>query len=110
MQQVYHSNAWTNVHIRKHIQAAGTVSNEVLSLQYGIFKQTVSKWKSCDFTTAAFCAPHNIAYALSNTETALAVSIKRSTWFAFDEVFETSLFKNNTVTRSAFYRCLVRNE
>ncbi len=23
MQQVYHSNTWTNVHIRKHIQAAG---------------------------------------------------------------------------------------
>ncbi len=89
MQQVYHSNVCTNVHIRKHIQAAGTVSNEDLSLHY----ERVSKWESCDFTTAAFCAPHNIAYALSDTEMALAVSMRRSTWFALDEVFETSLSK-----------------
>ena len=77
MQQVYHSNATTNVHIRNHLQAASSGSNEDLSLQYGISEQTVSKWKSRDFTNDASSTPKNIAYALSATEMALVVSIRQ---------------------------------
>lgn len=109
MQQVYHFNARTNAHIRKHLQAGSAFSNENLSSRYGISSQTVSKWKSRDFTDDAPCTPHNIAYALNDTQTALAVSIRRSTWLALDEVFETLFSQNNTVTRSAVYRCLVKN-
>ena len=109
MQQIYHSNARTNVHIRKHLQSAGTVSNEDLSLQYDISEQTVSKWRGRNFTNDASSTPQNIAYALSDTETALAVSIRSSTWFALDEVFETLFAQNETITRSAVYRCFVKN-
>lgn len=109
MQQVYHSNAHTNVHTREHLQAAGSVSNEDLSRQHRISRQTVSKWRNRNFTEDASSTPKNIAYALSDTQKALVVGIRRSTWFALDEVFETLLIQNDTVTRSAVYRCLVKN-
>jgi transposase-like protein len=107
MQQIYHSNARTNVHIRSLVQSS--ISNRGLSKQYQISEQTVSKWRGRNFTNDKSCTPHNIAYALSDTQTALAVSIRSSTWFALDEVFETLLAHDDTVTRSAVYRCFVKN-
>ena len=39
----------------------------------------------------------------------MAVSLRSTTWFAIDEIFETLLGQNSTITRSAVYRCFVRN-
>ncbi|MBC7750043.1 MAG: transposase [Methylotenera sp.] len=109
MQQVYHSNAKTNVNIRQKIQTKLSSTNEELSAQFGTSTQTISKWRNRDFTTDASCAPNNIVYALSDIETVLAISLRSSTWFALDEIFETLLLQNNTISRSAVYRCFVRN-
>jgi len=110
MQQIYHSNATTNINIRQQIQSNLFSSNETLALQFGTSQQTVSKWRNRDFTTDASCVPKNIKYALSDIETALVISLRKSTWFPLDEVFETLLTHNESITRSAVYRCLVKND
>ena len=55
MQQIYHSNATTNINIRQQIQSNLFSSNETLALQFGTSQQTVSKWRNRDFTTDASC-------------------------------------------------------
>jgi hypothetical protein len=62
MQQSYHFNAVTNVHIRTQIQTNFSSSLEELSIQYSISEQTVSKWKNRNFTNDASSAPLNIVY------------------------------------------------
>ena len=109
MQQIYHSNAKTNINIRQQIQNNHFLTNEKLSVQFGISTQTVSKWSNRDFINDVSCVPLNIKYALTQTEMALAVSLRSSTWFALDEIFETLLTQNHSITRSAVYRCFVRN-
>lgn len=109
MQQIYHSNAITNAHTRQQIQNNLSLTNKELAAQFCTSTQTVSKWKSRDFTTDASCSPKNIEYALTDIETALAISLRSTTWFPLDEIFETLFAINNTITRSAIYRCFVRN-
>ena len=108
MQQIYHSNANTNVNIREQIQNNYSLTNEELSVRFGTSIQTISKWRNRDFTSDASCVPKNIAYALSDIEAALATNLRSSTWFALDVIFETLLAQNSTITRSAVYRCFVR--
>jgi transposase-like protein len=110
MAQTYHSNACTNIHIRSQIQNEFHLSNEALSIRFRTSTQTISKWRNRFFTTDASSAPHTIKYALNDVETALAISLRKSTWFALDEVFETLLAQNSSITRSAIYRCFVKND
>lgn len=110
MQQTYHSNATTNAHIRGLLQTDSSLSNQEIASKFNISLPTVSKWKNRNFTTDASCAPQNIVYALSDVEAALIVSIRCSTWFPLDEVFETLLHENPKITRSAVYRCFVKNK
>lgn len=110
MQQVYHSNAMTNVNIRQLIQGNILSSNIELAAQFGTSTQTISKWRNRDFTQDASCVRKNIVYALSDTETALTVSLRSTTWFALDDIFETLLLQNDTITRSAVYRCFVKHQ
>jgi transposase-like protein len=107
MQQVYHSNAMTNINIRQQIQNS-TSSNEDYSLRFGVSTQTVSKWKNRDFTNDLSSRPHNIEYALSELEQALVLSIRSSSWLPLDEIFEMLFEQNPDVSRSAVYRCLLR--
>lgn len=37
------------------------------------------------------------------------MSLRSSSWFALDEIFETLLARNNAISRSSIYRCFVRN-
>ena len=110
MSQSYHSNAMTNINIRHQIQSNFSFSNEKLSLRFGISKQTVSKWRNRDFTTDASSAPLNIAYALNEVETALVISIRTAAWLPLDEVFESVLAQNATISRSSVYRCFLKNK
>ena len=110
MQQVYHSNATTNVNIREQIQENSTSSNIELATRFGTSVQTVSKWRNRDFTGDYSCVPKNINYALTETEMALAVSIRSATWFPLDEVHETLLAQNENIARSSVYRCFVKNK
>jgi len=109
MQQIYHSNAMTNVNIRQQIQSKFSSTNEDLAVQFGTSRQTVSKWRNRNFTKDASCTPHNIAYALSEVESSLAISIRKSAWLPVDEVFETLLVQNPVISRSSVYRCFVKN-
>lgn len=110
MQQVYHANARTNVNIRQQIQKRLSLTNQELSVQFCTSKQTISKWRNRDFANDASCRPNNIKYALSDLEIALAVSIRSTTWFALDEVYEMLLAQKSSIARSAVYRCFVRNQ
>jgi transposase-like protein len=109
MPQIYHANATTNVHIRSQIQSNSSASNSVLANQFSTTKQTISKWRNRTFTKDASCTPKNIKYALTEFETALAISIRSSSWLPLDEVFEVLWTQNNSISRSAVYRCFVKN-
>lgn len=109
MQQIYHSNARTNVTIRHEIQNNSTASNVELAGRFLTSPQTVSKWRNRPFSTDVSCAPHNIKYALSDLEAALVINIRRTTWLPLDEVFESVFVQNSSISRSAVYRCFRRN-
>ena len=109
MQQIYHSNAKTNVNNREQIQKCTSASNEELATRFTVSSQTISKWRNRDFVQDASCCPKNIEYALTELETALVISIRRSSWLPLDEVFETLLEQNTTISRSSIYRCFVKN-
>ena len=107
MQQVYHSNATTNINIRSQIQN-NSETNSNLSTRFNVSEQTISKWKNRDFTQDASCKPLNIKYALSDIEKALAISLRKSSWMSIDEVWETLLIENSKISRSSIYRVLLK--
>lgn len=109
MQQIYHSNAKTNINIRQQIQNNYSSTNEELANQFCTSTQTVSKWRNRKFTADASCTPKNIVYALSEVEKALIINIRKSTWFPLDEIFEILLAQNSSISRSSVYRCFVKN-
>lgn len=103
MQQVYHSNATTNLNIRAELQKnLGT--NSELALKFNISEQTVSKWKNRKFQRDASCRPLNIKYALTDLEKAIALSLRKSTWLPLDEVWEILMDMNPEISRSSVYR------
>lgn len=108
--QIYHSNATTNIHIRQHIQNSSNSTVKSLSETLKVSKNTISKWKSRTSSTDASCAPLNIKYALSEIETSLVNSIRRSTWLPLDEIWEMLLETNPNASRSSVYRCFVKAE
>ena len=109
MQQIYHSNARTNINNRQFIQN-NTESNVALANRFSISKQTVSKWKNRDFTRDASCKPLTIAYALTDLERSLAISLRTCTWVSLDEVWESLLEINENISRSSIYRCFVKEK
>jgi transposase InsO family protein len=109
MQQTYHANAATNVNIRRQIQNNFSASNANLAKQFGTSAQTVSKWKNRSVLTDRSSRPKNIAYALSEQQQALIVSVRKSTWFALDEVWEMFLTIDKNISRSSVYRCFKKN-
>ena len=78
MEQVYHSNAKTNLNIRYQLQN-NFGSNSELALRFNISQQTVSKWKNRDFLQDTSSKPLKIQYALSDLEKALAISLTQIT-------------------------------
>ena len=109
MQQVYHSNATTNLNIRFQLQN-NSGSNSELALRFNISQQTVSKWKNRDFLEDTSSKPLKIQYALSDLEKALAISLRTSSWVSIDEVWETLLEINPKTSRSSVYRCFVKEK
>ena len=103
MQQVYHSNATTNINIRTLLQNNYGTNSELAS-KFNISCQTVSKWKNRDFQQDSSCRPLNIQYALTDLEKAIAVSLRKSTWLPLDEVWEVLLESNPEISRSSVYR------
>ncbi|TAE41403.1 MAG: hypothetical protein EAZ70_01555 [Runella slithyformis] len=108
MSQVYHSNAKTNVNNREQIQKCSD-TNQAIAERFNISKQTASKWRNRGFVTDASSCPKNIEYSVTKLETASLISIRRSSWLALDEVFETLLGQNDAISRSSVYRFFVKH-
>ena len=109
MQQIYHSNAKTNLNIRFQLQNNSGTNSELAS-KFNISEQTVSKWKNRGFVQDASCNPLNIRYALTDLEKALVKSLRTSTWISIDEVWETLLQINSKISRSSVYRYFVKEK
>jgi len=107
MQQIYHSNARTNLNIRSQIQN-NLDKNSELAARFNVSEQTVSKWKNRDLLQDASCRPLKIEYALSDLEKVLVISLRKSSWLPIDEVWETLLIENPKISRSSVYRVLVK--
>ncbi len=108
MQQVYHSNAVTNLHIRTEIRNSN-LTNLELANKYNTSATTISKWKNRELLADNSSAPNNISYALNDVEQSLITSIRKTTWLPLDEVWEMMLEQNTTITRSSVYRTFCRN-
>jgi transposase InsO family protein len=106
MSQIYHSNAKTNINIRQQIQTSSK-TNLDLAIQFNTSSQTVSKWKNRDVVKDLSSRPLNISYALTDLEKTIIKSLRTSTWLALDEVWETLLVDNPTISRSSVYRLFV---
>jgi transposase-like protein len=107
MQQVYHSNATTNLNIRTQLQN-NLCTNFELASKFCISEQTVSKWRNRDFIHDASSKPHNIEYALNDLEKAIIIGLRTTTWSSIDEIWENLLEINPNISRSSVYRCLVK--
>jgi len=108
MKQSYHSNATTNLHIRGEIRSSN-LSKYELSEKFNISKSTVSKWQNRENLEDKSSRPHSIEYALSDIQTELIISIRKSTWLPLDEVLELIPAENNEISRSSVYRVFLRN-
>ena len=109
MQQVYHSNAVTNIHIRRQIKES-SLTNIELAEKFDTSVATISKWRNRQELEDKSSRPCNIIYALNELEQGLAISIRKTTWLSLDEVWETLLSVNPNITRSSIYRTFCRNE
>lgn len=85
MKQEYHSNAVTNLHIRKQIQETSATNFELAAI-FNTSVATISKWKNRKELEDKSSCPHKIVYALSDLEQALCISIRSATWLSLDEV------------------------
>ena len=105
MQQRYHSNAKTNLHIRNEIR------NSVSSLKdtsdkYGVSEATVRKWKSREILTDGSSSPNSINYALNPLQRSLIVSLRTTASLGLDDIWDMMNDMDTSVSRSSVYRVL----
>jgi primosomal protein N' len=98
MQQVYHSNATTNIHIHTELQKKSATNSE-LALRYNVSEQTISKWKNREFVQDLSSRPHRVNYALTELEKAIVLSLRQSTWMPLNQVWEAIAEINPTISR-----------
>ena len=109
MKQVYHSNATTNIRLRKEINKSNE-ANIVLALKYGVSEKTVSKWKKRESFEDKSSKRNNIDYSLSQIQMRIAVSLRVLTWWALDEITEAINPEYPEKIRSAVYRTFKREK
>ena len=107
MKQVYHSNATTNIRLRREINKSNETNN-VLALKYGVSEKTVKKWKGRKNFEDKSSRPNTIHYSLSEIQMRIAVSLRVLTWWALDEITEVISPENPGKIRSAVYRTFKR--
>lgn len=106
MQQIYHSNAKTNVTNRCLIKNS-KASNKELCERFNVSEPTIIKWKNREELSDKSSAPNHVCYALSAVEKAIIISARRSTWMPLDDVLEVAQQSNPSITRSSVYRLLL---
>lgn len=87
MCQVYHQNAKLNKHSREIIQKS-SLTNDELSLQFGVNEKTVRKWRGRDFTEDKSSKPKITHYALSPLEKKLVELVRTTTWMSLDDLVD----------------------
>lgn len=111
MAQRYHSNATTNLHIRSAIQKnIKEISQKEIAEMYNVSEQTVSKWSNRECLEDKSSRPHTIHYSYTPLEEALIVSLRKSTWFSKEDIFD--FFRDNdevNVKTSTIYNILKKN-
>jgi len=109
MKQEYHTNAVTNLHIRKQIKES-SLKNFELANTFNTSVATISKWRNRQKLEDKSSRPDKIVYALNDLEQSLAISIRKTTWLPLDEVWESLLDVNPNITRISVYRTFCRND
>lgn len=107
--QYYHSNATTNVVIRREIAKNFSLSAKKLSERYHISVPTVMKWKNRECPNDRSSRPKNIKYSLSPELENLAVCIRKNSWFSLTEIHEMLQNENEKISKSSVYRAFVRH-
>ncbi len=109
MKQTYHSNATTNVRLRKEINKSKATNLE-LSEKIGVSENTISKWKNREIFEDRSSRPNKIRYSLSEIEMLIAVELRTITWWSLDEITEAIRPEEPVKIRSAVYRTFVREK
>ena len=105
MSQVYHPNARTNQHLREMIQKSN-LTNVELAAKYNVNIQTISKWRSRDFSEDKSSRPETIHYALTSLEKELIRMVRTLTWMELDDLVDTVRKMIPHANRSNIYRTL----
>jgi len=104
--QQYHSNAKTNLHFRNEINKSSLPKTE-LSLKYSVSLPTIKKWQErTDFQDKS-SKPHKIYYALNDIQKFIIKSIRETTWFSSELIWDSLLPQFPDISLSSVYRTLV---
>lgn len=106
MAQQYHSNAKTNIHFRNEINKSFLKKTE-LATKYAVSRPTIIKWQSrTDFEDKS-SRPLTIHYSLNEIQKSLIQSIRKTTWFSAEIIWDSLLSEFPTISLSSVYRTLV---
>ena len=103
-----HGRATTTPRIRKYIQESDK-SITALAKELGVSTATVHKWRHADRIYDASHARHNLGESTSCEEAALIVELRQALRLSVDDITEVmKRCVREELSRSAIYRCLVR--
>ncbi|MGQ9820169.1 MAG: hypothetical protein ACUVQ1_09670 [Candidatus Kapaibacteriales bacterium] len=86
------------------------MKNIELAKTFNISVATISKWRNRQEFDDKNSCPYKITYALNELEQSLAISIMKTACLPLDEVWETLLNVNPSITRTSFYRTFCRDQ
>jgi transposase InsO family protein len=109
MAQQYHSNAKTNIHFRNEINKSSLTKIELVN-KYSVSRSTILKWQSrTDFQDKS-SRPFTIHYSLNEIQKALIQSIRKTTWFSAEVIWDSLLAQFPNISLSSVYRTLVADK
>jgi hypothetical protein len=106
MSQGYHTNAKTNLHSRKIIQNSSE-TNADLAKRFAVSTKTIKKWRTREIIEDKSSRPHNIQYALTETERQIIKVVRTLSWMQLDDLFDCVSEYIPKANRSNVYRTLV---
>jgi transposase-like protein len=106
MCQKYHTNAKTNEHTRRLIQAS-TLCHKDLADKFGVSTKTISKHKKRKFIKDKSSRPDHIYYSLTSLDKEIIASVRRVTWMDLDDLVDIVTPLIPLAKRSNVYRTLV---
>ena len=109
MAKALHGSARTTPRFRADLEASKE-STRSLAVKYGLNPKTVAKWRQRTTTADALIGPcRRRTAALTVTEEAMVVELRRRTLLPLDDVLGSLRENLPRLSRSALHRCLVRH-